>query len=90
MYIRRNAVAKATDERWPGNDLPTFKKCDKKNLKDLEELVETLVADYSYSPAGFGRKGIRSHILDHLNERRREIRNGHDFTQVCESEWLLH
>ena len=80
---RRNGVAKAADEMWPGNDLPTFKKNDLHNLRELHDLVTKLEPKYSYTPAGFGYKGIRKHVMDHLNERRREVRKGHDFTQVC-------
>ena len=35
---RRNKVAAAAKEVWPGNDIPTFRK-DEKNFKKLDDLV---------------------------------------------------
>lgn len=68
MFVmhRRRAVQERTVNKWPGNNIPIFRK----NEKALKEL-----------PAGFGRQGIRKHILDTLTERRR-IHKGHDFEKV--------
>ena len=44
--------------------------------------MESLADECSFEPAGFNAHGIRQHILDVLNKRRRKCRNGHDYTQV--------
>jgi len=64
---RRRKVAKAASERWPGNNIPTFKNS-KENLKQLDLLVQKLFPE-CHLPC-FGKKQIRQHILDCLNERR--------------------
>lgn len=53
-----------------------------KALKQLNELVDELALTCTYTPAGFNKGGIRQHILDTLNERRRRIHNGHDYEKV--------
>jgi len=68
-------------QKFPGNDLPNFKN-NKQAKAELEELATSLIGDCSYEPAGFGREGIKQHILDVLNERRRNHRNGRDYEQV--------
>lgn len=49
---------------------------------ELDILVDELAEKCSYAPAGFGKPGIRQHILDTLNERRRRVHKGHDFNKV--------
>ncbi|KAJ7361956.1 hypothetical protein OS493_014604, partial [Desmophyllum pertusum] len=77
---KRKAVTNAALEQWPGNDLPVFKN-DKAATEELETLVSTLEETCSFEPAGFNKEGIKQHVLDVLNERRRRIRKGHDYTQ---------
>ena len=76
MYFnyRRRKVVKAASERWPGNNIPTFRN-DKEN-----HLVEKLIPEYQLPH--FGKKQIRQHILDSLNERRWQTRKGHDYNLV--------
>lgn len=81
LIFRRKAVTTAALEQWPGNDLPVFKN-DKAATEELETLVSTLEETCSFEPAGFNKEGIKQHVLDVLNERRRRIRKGHDYTQV--------
>lgn len=76
---RRRKVAKAASEKWPGNNIPTFRN-NKENLQQLDHLVEKLVPECQLPH--FGKKQIRQHILDCLNERRRQIRKGHDYSLV--------
>lgn len=71
----------AAIKSFPGNNLPNFKLCKESKLK-LETLAESLVKECSYEPAGFGRDGIKQHIIDVLNERRRNHRKGRDYNQV--------
>ncbi|XP_068753212.1 uncharacterized protein [Montipora capricornis] len=77
---KRKAVSNAALEKWPGNNLPVFKN-DPAATKELETLVSTLEETCSFEAAGFNREGIHQHILDVLNERRRRIRKGHDYTK---------
>ena len=51
-------------------------------MEELNQLVEELVQDCSFEPLNFGKDGIKQHILDVLNERRRHRRNGHDYSLV--------
>lgn len=67
--------------KWPGNNIPVFRK-NVEALKELNDLVEELAATCTYEPCGFTKEGIRKHILDTLNERRRRIKKGHDYTKV--------
>lgn len=80
-FDRRNAVIQAAIQKWPGNDIPIFKK-DVSARKELDDLVKSLESECSFEPAGFNANSIRQHIMDVLNERRRKHRNGHDYTQV--------
>lgn len=68
-------------EKWPGNVIPVFRN-DPIATKELATLVSTLEETCSFEPAGFDKAGIKQHVLDVLNERRRPIREGHDYTQV--------
>ncbi|XP_031549914.1 uncharacterized protein LOC116287382 [Actinia tenebrosa] len=77
---KRSAVRQAAINKWPGNDIPTFKK-KSTALEELEELVNQLKKECSFEPADFDRKGIKQHVLDVLNERRRHLRSGHDYTK---------
>ena len=78
---RKKAVRAAVVAKWPGNDLPNFKR-DPAQLKVLGQPVEELEEDCTYITVGFDKQAIRQHILDILNERRRHVRNGHDYTKV--------
>ena len=78
----------AAIKKIPGNDLPNFK-LSKQAKKDLEDLTDSLVNECSHDPAGFGRTGIKQHIIDVLNERRRHHRNGRDYEQVHISNYAV-
>ena len=80
MYRRQNVQERAV-QKWPGNDIPIFRK-NIKAMKELNELVEELTETCTYAPAGFNKAGIRQHILDTLNERRSRIHKGHDYDKV--------
>ena len=79
--VRRKAVTDAATSKWPGNNIPVFKK-DNEAKRELEALVEKLSPDCTFEPAGFNDESIKQHILDVLNERRRGHRNGHDYTKA--------
>lgn len=81
MSFRRKAIRAAAVDKWPGNEIPKFK-ANKAALKQLDELTDSLVPDCSFDPLNFGREGIKQHIIDVLNERRRHRRNGHDYAMV--------
>ena len=85
-FNRRKAVSQAAIQKWPGNTIPVFRK-DLNATKQLDDLVESLAVECSFEPAGFNAHGIRQHILDVLNERRRKQRNGHDYIQV--NKWMF-
>ena len=71
------------------NNIPKFK-TNKTAVAELSQLVEELVAECSFPPLNFGRDGIKQHILDVLNERRRHQRNGHDYSKVSSTIYLSH
>ena len=78
----------AATKSWPGNVIPTFKgpKC-KDNVILLDKLVEELLPHCLFNPSTlcgvtFGQNGIRQHILDTLNERKRRVHGGYDYEQV--------
>lgn len=79
---RKKAVRAATIRKWPGNSIPNFKKSSA-SLLELSALADELAEECSYPPVGFLKPQIRQHILDILNERRRSVRKGHDYTSVC-------
>lgn len=74
-------MSEAAIAKWPGNEMPNFKK-DSAAKEELDKLVAEIAPACSYEPAGFEKESIRQHILDVINERRRRHRNGHDYTQV--------
>ena len=78
---RRRSVQERAVQKWPGNAIPIFRK-NITALKELNGLVDELAKTCTYAPAGFDKSGIRQHILDTLNERRRRIHNGHDYEKV--------
>ena len=78
---RRKAVTDATTSKWPGNNIPVFKK-DNEAKKELEALVEKLSPDCTFESAGFNVESIKQHILDVLNKRRRRHRSGHDYNKA--------
>ena len=75
VIFRRKAVRAAAIQMWPGNDIPTFKNNQEAEQK-LDSLVKDLEKECTFAPLNFGMEGIRQHILDVLNERRRHVRNG--------------
>ena len=79
--FRKKAVRAATLKKWPGNEIPTFRK-NKDSTKQLDELVEELLEECAFPQVGFDAQAIRQHVLDILNERRRSVRKGHDYTKV--------
>lgn len=81
FVFRKKAVRAATLKKWPGNEIPTFRK-NKDSMKELDELVEELLEECAFPLVGFDAQAIRQHILDILNERRRSVRKGHDYTKV--------
>ena len=68
---------------WPGNDIPTFKS-NQEAEQNLDSLVKDLekLKECTFAPLHFGKEGIRQHILDVLNERRRHVRNGFDYSLI--------
>ena len=82
-------IRAAAIKRWPGNNIPKFK-TNKTAVVELNQLVEELVAECSFPPLNFGRDGIKQHILDVLNDRRRHQRNGHDYSKVSSTIYLSH
>ena len=85
---RRKAVTDAATSKWPGNNIPVFKK-DHEAKKELEALVEKLSPDCTFEPAGFNVESIKPHILDVLNERRRRHRSGHDYNMASRIFFLI-
>ena len=67
ICFRRNKVADAADNAWP-DEIPKFKD-NQKNKEKLEKLVVKLTPECSLP--FFKAKGIKQHILDHFNEKRR-------------------
>ena len=67
VYFRRNKVADAADQAWP-HEIPKFKNSDK-NKEKLEKLVTRITPECSLP--FFKARGIKQHILDHFNEKRR-------------------
>ncbi|KAL5510478.1 hypothetical protein EMCRGX_G006031 [Ephydatia muelleri] len=74
--MTRNKINKATKEVWSGNDVPKFRG-NEEEMKKLDKLVSDLLPICSCKY--FGPQSIRQHILDSLQERRRKIKNGHDY-----------
>ena len=81
IFYRLKKIREFTAEKWPGNNIPTFRK--KSTASDeLEELTDALTVTCAYSEVGLNRKAIRQHIIDVCNERRKNIREGRDYTKV--------
>lgn len=59
--FRREAVTEAATSKWPGNNIPKFKN-NKEAQKELEELVETLLAECTFEPIGLNKESIKQHI----------------------------
>ena len=81
VFCRRNKVSAAAREKWPGNDIPTFKN-NKEKIKELDDFVAKLSAEHSMKY--FGPAAIKQHILDCLTERRRSVRKGYDYEKVSQ------
>ena len=77
--IRRNKVRKAVYDTWKGNSIPLFK-TDSAERQKLEEFAATLIP--TCKTKYFGERAIRQHIFDSLNEKKRRIRKGVDYTKV--------
>ena len=73
-------MAKAAKRMWLGNDIPIFHG-NATNLKKLSDLVTDLTSTCE-TPC-FRRAVIRRHVLDSLAERRRMVKKGYDYIQVC-------
>lgn len=78
--FRKKAVRAAAIKKWPGNNIPIFRK-NKKETEQLDTLVDEL-EDCIFEPVGFNKQAIRQHIIDVMNERRRSVRKGYDYTSV--------
>jgi len=79
---RRNAVSGAARKKWPGNNLPKFNHNNIEAQRELDELVKDTVE--KHGAKNFGKDAIRQHILDNVNERRRQVRkNAYDYEKVC-------
>ena len=81
FLCRRKAIRAAVIEVWPGNNIPTFKN-NKEAEQKLNNLVKDLEKECTFEPLNFGKEGIRQHVLDVLNERRRHVRKGRDYSLV--------
>jgi len=81
LFNSRKAVTDTALQKCPGNNIPIFKK-DMAASKELEKLVSSIEERCCFEPAGFDAEGIKQHILDIFNERRRQLRRGHDYTLV--------
>ena len=82
MRFRRNKVSKSAKLAWPGNDILIFRG-NKENTSKLDNLVKEL--KQACSSRYFDEDAIRQHIIDSLAERRRQVKRGHDYTQVSHS-----
>lgn len=51
-------------------------------MKQLEELVEELLEECTFPHVGSDAQPICQYILDILNDKRRSVRKGHDYTKV--------
>ena len=78
--FRKKAVRAAAIKKWPGNNIPIFTK-NKQETEQLDVLVDEL-DDCIFETVGFDKPAIRQHIIDIMNERRRSVRNGYDYTSV--------
>ncbi|KAL5487226.1 hypothetical protein EMCRGX_G019803 [Ephydatia muelleri] len=76
--MMRNKVRKAVYDTWKGNSIPLFK-TDSAERQKLEELAATLIP--TCKTKYFGERAIRQHIFDSLNEKKRRIRKGVDYTK---------
>ena len=83
---RRNKVAAAARNAWPGNNIPTFRN-DSHSLTKLDELVKGLVPDCA-TPF-FGEKAIRRHIIDTLTERRRRVKKGYSYEEDVHCKYYI-
>ncbi|KAL5506628.1 hypothetical protein EMCRGX_G008324 [Ephydatia muelleri] len=77
-HMMRNKVRKAVYDTWKGNSIPLFK-TDSAERQKLEELAATLIP--TCKTKYFGERAIRQHIFDSLNEKKRRIRKGVDYTK---------
>jgi len=72
-------VSAKAAEKWPGNNIPSFRN-NKVLQEELTAFAKELAKDYSMD--GFGEEAIRQHIKDCLRERRRQINHGYDYEKV--------
>ena len=71
------------EKRCPCSHLEEMaRKRDTDSMKQLDELVEELLEECAFPQVAFDAQAIRQHILAILNERRRSVRKGHDYTKV--------
>ena len=69
LFFQEESYQAAIIKTWRGNDIPTFKN-NKETEEQLQNLVEDLNEECSFPVLGFGKEGIKQHVLDILNERR--------------------
>jgi len=81
LVFRRNRVTEAVRQRWPGNNIPTFRNNPVAST-ELDKLVDSLMKSCKDEKLSFGREAIKKHVMDTANERRRQIRDGYDYEQV--------
>ena len=79
MCCWRNKVSKSAKLAWPGNDIPIFRS-NKENTSKLDNLVKEV--NQTCSSRYFDEDAIWQHIINSLAERRRQVKRGHDYTQV--------
>ena len=79
---RRSRIQKAAVQQWPGNNFPNFRLAEEK--AKLDELANSLSGECSIPEINFGVEGIKKHIQDVFNERRRSRkREKIDYGLVC-------
>jgi hypothetical protein len=65
--FRKKAVRAAAIKKWPGNNIPIFRK-NKQETEQLDALVDEL-DDCIFETVGFDKPAIRQHIIDIMNEK---------------------
>ena len=56
-------------------------------MRELEQFLADNVKDCSFEEVGFGKAAMHTYVLEHIPERRRNIRDkGYDYSEVSTSE----
>ena len=76
---RRHKISKSVKEVWHGNNLPKFRN-NEDELKKVNKLVSSPFP--TCSSKYFGPHAIRQHVLHSVQERRRMVKNGHNYAMV--------